>query len=72
MSPATPDLWAVVEYVAEVAAAATAMDFSARCKPAAVLGGADCAFNRLGEARPARTGVKFVHRSKNREIAAGT
>src|SRR5262249_15953393 len=56
--------WAIVEHMAKMTAALTAMHFRAGHEEAAILAGLHCAFQRLIEARPAgaafelRLGVK--------------
>src|SRR5256885_4043468 len=64
-------LRAVVEDVAEMAAAAAAMHLDPRHAVGAVLGAAERVVERLEEARPARAALELGVRGKQRQIAAG-
>src|SRR5262249_14129085 len=64
-------LRAVVEDVAEVAAAAAAMHFGAGHAEGAVLGGADRILQRLVEARPASAALELGVGGEQRQVAAG-
>ena len=61
----------VVEDVAEMAAAAAAMNFGAQHAEGAVLGLADGVFERLVEARPAGAALEFGLGGEQRQVAAG-
>src|SRR5271166_1269194 len=63
--------WAVVEHVAEMAAAPAAMHLGARHEEAAVLRGADGPFQRLIEAGPAGAAFELGIRCKHLLAAAG-
>src|ERR1700736_2785272 len=64
-------LRAVVEDVAEMAAAAAAMYFGAQHAEGAVLGLADRVLQRLIEARPAGAAFELGVRGEQRQVAAG-
>src|SRR4051794_36188899 len=64
-------LRAVVEDVAEMAAAAAAMHFGAQHAKGAVLDLADGIFDRLVEARPAGAALELGVGGKQRQVAAG-
>src|SRR6202166_1921722 len=64
-------LWPVVEDVAEMAAAAAAMDLGPQHAEGAVLSLADGIFQRLIEARPAGAALEFRLRGEQRQVAAG-
>src|SRR6202020_2630239 len=61
----------VVEDVAEMAAAAAAMNFGPQHPEGAVLGLADRVVERLIEARPAGAALEFGLRGEQRQVAAG-
>src|SRR6202035_4783860 len=61
----------VVEDVAEMAAAAAAVNFGAQHPEGAVLGLADGVLQRLIEARPAGAALEFRLRGEQRQVAAG-
>src|SRR4051794_27157000 len=61
----------IVEDVAEVTAAATAMNFSPQHPKRAVLGFADCILERLIETRPTRAALELGLRGEQRQIATG-
>ena len=61
----------IVEDVAEMAAAAAAMNFGAQHPEGAVFGLADGVLERLVEARPAGAALKFGLRGEQRQVAAG-
>src|SRR2546421_4177672 len=61
----------VVEHVAEMAAAATAMHLGACHEQAAVAGGADGVLQRRVEAGPAGAAVELGGGGEERQIAAG-
>src|SRR3954447_9243928 len=63
--------WSIVEDVAEVTAAATAMNFSPQHPKRAVLGFADCILERLIETRPTRAALELGLRGEQRQIATG-
>ena len=62
---------AVVEDVAEMAAAAPAMHLGPNHEQAAVLARADSVRERCGEARPAGAAVELRRRREQRQVAAG-
>src|ERR1700722_6406066 len=62
----------VVEDVAEMAAAAAAVNFGAQHPEGAVLSLADGVLQRLIEARPAGAALEFRLRGEQRQVAAGT
>src|SRR5262249_58004984 len=63
--------WAVVEHVAEMAAAAAAMYLGADHAVAAISGGLDRAGHRIVEARPAGAALELHFRDEQRLVAAG-
>src|SRR5437016_263121 len=65
-------LRAVVEDMAEMAAAAAAMHFDPRDAVGAVLGAADRVVEWLPEARPAGAAVELGVGGEQRQVAAGT
>src|SRR5665647_796846 len=64
-------LRSIVEDVAEMAAAAAAVDFGPQHSEGAVFGLADGIFQRLIETRPAGAALEFSFRGKQRQVAAG-
>src|SRR4051794_16749830 len=64
-------LRAIIEDVAEMAAAAAAVDLGAQHAESAVLGLADRVVERLVEARPAGATLEFGLGRKQRQVAAG-
>src|SRR5512141_645596 len=62
----------IVEDVAEMAAAAAAVDLGPQHAEGTVLGLADGVFQRLIEARPAGAAFEFRLRGEQRQVAAGT
>src|SRR5437867_1780123 len=50
-------LWPVVEYMAEMAAASTAMDLCSRKDQAVIVGGTDCVIDGRKKARPTGAAV---------------
>src|SRR5690606_31911627 len=63
---------AIVEYMAEMAAAASTMHLRAGHEQGIVLLGADRIRQRFPEARPASAGIIFGFRGIGRQVATGT